>query len=34
MYLDDVGRYKSFEPVEVMVKETGISGWLKEPGKG
>lgn len=35
MYLDDLGKYRSFEPepVEVTVKELGISGWLKGPEK-
>jgi len=31
MYLDESGKYKSFEPepVEITVRELGISGWLK-----
>ncbi len=33
MYLDESGKYKSHEPepVEITVKEMGISGWLKGP---
>ena len=35
MYLDETGKYKSCEPelVDVIVKELGISGWLKGPEK-
>jgi len=35
MYLDESGTYKSFEPepVDITVKELGISGWLKGPEK-
>jgi len=35
MYLDEAGTYKSSEPepVDVTVKELGISGWLKGPEK-
>ena len=35
MYLDETGKYKSCEtePVDVVVKELGISGWLKGPEK-
>jgi hypothetical protein len=35
LYLDESGKYKSYEPepVEVTVKELGISGWLKGPEK-
>ena len=31
LYLDESGRYKSHEPepIEVTVRELGISGWLK-----
>lgn len=31
MYLDESGKYKSYEPepVDITVKELGISGWLK-----
>ena len=31
MYLDETGKYKSYEPepVDVTVKELGFSGWLK-----
>lgn len=31
MYLDETGKYRSYEPepVDVTVKELGISGWLK-----
>jgi len=33
MYLDESGKYKSHEPepVDVVVKELGITGWLKGP---
>jgi len=33
MYLDGMGKYKSFEPesVEITVKELGLSGWLRGP---
>jgi len=33
MYLDETGKYKSHEPepVDVVVKELGITGWLKGP---
>jgi len=36
MYLDDSGKYKSHEPepVEVTVKELGISGWLRGADAG
>jgi len=35
LYLDESGKYKSFEPepVTVTVKEMGIGGWLKGPEK-
>jgi len=35
LYLDDDGRYKSFEPpaIGITVKELGLSGWLKGPKK-
>ncbi len=35
MYLDETGKYKSYdpEPVTITVKELGISGWLKGPSK-
>ena len=35
LYLDETGKYKSHEPepVIITVKELGISGWLKGPGK-
>jgi hypothetical protein len=35
LYLDESGKYKSFEPepVTVTVKEMGISGWLRGPEK-
>ena len=33
LYLDEAGKYRSFEPepATVVVKELGISGWLKGP---
>ncbi len=35
LYLDETGRYRTHEPepIAVTVKEMGISGWLKGPGK-
>lgn len=35
MYLDESGRYRSYEPeqVKISVKELGLSGWLKGPEK-
>lgn len=35
MYLDESGKYKSCEPdpVKISVKELGVTGWLKGPGK-
>jgi hypothetical protein len=31
MYLDETGKYKSHEPepVNIIVKELGITGWIK-----
>jgi hypothetical protein len=33
LYLDEAGKYRSHEPepATVVVKELGISGWLKGP---
>jgi len=35
LYLDETGKYRSHEPepTTITVKELGISGWLKGPGK-
>jgi hypothetical protein len=35
MYLDDSGKYRSHEPepIDITVRELGLSGWLKGPGK-
>ncbi|HIJ17689.1 MAG TPA: hypothetical protein HA364_07945 [Thermoplasmata archaeon] len=35
MYLDDSGKYRSHEPepIDITVKELGISGWLKGPNR-
>ena len=35
MYLDESGKYKTFEPdpIEVTVKELGVAGWLRGPDK-
>jgi len=33
LYLDETGKYRSYEPerATIKVKELGISGWLKGP---
>jgi hypothetical protein len=35
LYLDEDGKYRTFdtEPVAITVKELGIRGWLKGPGR-
>lgn len=35
LFVDDKGRYKSQEPeaVTITVKELGIAGWVRGPGK-